>query len=103
MINITDFILQILKRDIDIPQVMNIDISEIVDYPPRLSIAAIQTASHFISPKVQVDGLDRECNFNLIPVPCKYNNNVYISVTLTSDVLVARVLIMETIILYIIF
>ena len=57
--------LQILKRDIDIP----VEIPDLIDYPPRLSIGA-QTAST-ASPRVQVDGLDRECVFNLIPIPCE--------------------------------
>ena len=59
--------MQILKRDIDIPT----EISDLIDYPPRLSIG-VQTAST-PSPKLQVDGLDRECFFNLIPIPCEYS------------------------------
>lgn len=61
---------QILKRDIHIPEILNIDIGQLVEYPPRLSIA-VQTTPAFTSPEIQVDGLDRKCGFNLIPIQSK--------------------------------
>ena len=63
------YILQILKRDVHVPEFMEVDISELVDYPPRLLIYVKPTecSSSSISspPEVQVLGLDRECSFKL--------------------------------------
>ena len=57
----TKLCLQILKRDIDIPQIMEGDL-KMLCYPPCLLI----TTSDFTSlPKITVKGLDRECGFNL--------------------------------------
>ena len=56
--------MQILKRDIQLPEVLNVEVSELNDYPPRLSITVRQT-DLTSSPEVQVIGLDRECFFAL--------------------------------------
>jgi hypothetical protein len=55
---------QILKRDIHLPESRGAEVSAVSGYPPRLSITA-QTSWDFTSPKIQVEGLDRECGFNL--------------------------------------
>ena len=46
---------------------MDVDISELIDYPPRLLIYVKQTecSSNLTQPEVQVVGLDRECSFEL--------------------------------------
>ena len=56
------------------PEWMDIEVSKLADYPPRLSIyVQRQNASNFISPEVKVKGLDIECCFNLVPViSCEY-------------------------------
>ena len=56
---------QILKRDIDIPM----EVPDLIHYPPKLAIA-VQTVST-PSPKLLIDGLDREFFFYLIPLPSK--------------------------------
>jgi hypothetical protein len=68
-------IMQILKRDIHLPESMDAEVSAVSGYPPRLSITA-QTRQDFTSPKIKVKGLDRECGFNLFlsPVQSEYQN-----------------------------
>jgi hypothetical protein len=58
--------MQILKREIHIPELMNIEVSELMDYPPRLFIYG-QLQEDAVSAEIEVDGLDVECHFNLIP------------------------------------
>ncbi len=41
------------------------EIPDVIGYPPRLLITA-RTNSDFTSPRIEVDGLDRECGFNLL-------------------------------------
>ena len=55
------------------PKLSKLDVKEVMGYPPRLSIA-VQTAPDFMSPEIQVDGLDRECGYNLLPIFCKINS-----------------------------
>ena len=61
---------QILKKEIHIPETLNLDVSELIDYPPRLLISfqTLQTATEPTPPTLQVEGLEVECNFALIPV-----------------------------------
>ena len=48
---------------------MNIAVSELLDYPPRLLIyIKHQAASNLSSPELEVNGLDRKCCFKLLPV-----------------------------------
>ena len=63
-------LLQILKEEIHIPETLNLDVSELIDYPPRLFISfqTPLTATEFTPPTLQVEGLKVECNFALIPV-----------------------------------
>ena len=56
-----NFVLQILKKDILIPETIDPDV---VGYPPRILITA-RTNVDFTSPKIHIEGLDRECGFNL--------------------------------------
>ena len=60
--------MQILKKDVHFPEIMHdVDISELIDYPPRLLIYVKQSecCSGDSQPEVQVIGLDRECSFEL--------------------------------------
>ena len=61
--------MQIFKRDILIPERMNIDVSEFKDYPPRLLIYVKQIEPSFVTsmspPELQIIGLDRECTFEV--------------------------------------
>ena len=65
--------LKILKRDVHIPEMLDVNISELVDYPPRLLIYITQTedCSSFSPPEVQVLGLDRECSLKLMTLSKK--------------------------------
>lgn len=67
--------LQMQKRDIDIPEFLNIEVSELTDYPPKFSIHMHQTSDHAHqtsdelgceSPKLLVQGLDIDCSFQLV-------------------------------------
>lgn len=55
------FVLQILKRDILMPETFG---GDLIDYPPRLYITA-RTNTELTLPEIYVNGLDRECGFNL--------------------------------------
>jgi hypothetical protein len=57
--------MQVLKEDIHLPESMNMEVSAVPDYPPRLLITA-RISQSFISPKIYVEGLNRECGFNLL-------------------------------------
>ena len=64
-----EFPFQILMKDIHIPETIG---TKAISYPPRILIRARAT-SDFTSPKIHVEGLDRECGFNLfIPDSSKY-------------------------------
>ena len=57
--------MQILRRDIHLPELMNVDVTDLADYPPKLLIYMQQVSANCSIPKVQVLGLDRECSFEL--------------------------------------
>ena len=61
--------MQIFKSDILIPELMKINVSEFMDYPPRLLVYVKQTESSSIAsmnpPELQIIGLDRECTFEV--------------------------------------
>lgn len=63
-------ILQILKDDIHLPELLNIKVSNFLDYPPKFLIYIKSTTITSGPPKLQVLGLDRECYFEL-PTPSK--------------------------------
>ena len=57
---------QILKRDILLPELLNIDVTEFTDYPPRLLIYLDKIKDDYtVAPKVDIIGLDRQCSFEL--------------------------------------
>ena len=58
-------LIQILKRDIHLPELINIDVQQLTNYPPRLLIYVQQISPEFSPPEVQVVGLDRKCSFEL--------------------------------------
>jgi hypothetical protein len=59
---------QIQKREIHIPEILNAEVSEVLDYPPKLFISMQQPAAPgFTSPEIQIGGLDVECCFSLVP------------------------------------
>ena len=65
-----DFTAQILKREIHLPELLRIKVSDLLDYPPKL-IAHIKAATGAASnpPELQVSGLDiGEFSFEL-PIP----------------------------------
>ena len=69
-----NFTAQILKREIHLPELLKIKVSDLLDYPPKLIAhikAATSTASN--SPELQVSGLDvGEFYFELpTPTPSK--------------------------------
>ena len=53
--------MQILRRDIHLPELKHFDITELADYPPRLLIYVQQISADCSIPEVQVLRLDREC------------------------------------------
>ena len=61
--------MQIFKRDILIPELMQISVSEFMDYPPRLLVYVKQTEPSSMAsmspPELQIIGLDRECTFEV--------------------------------------
>ena len=59
-----------MREEIHIPETLNLDVSELIDYPPRLLISyqIIQIATELTPPTLQVEGLKVECKFNLTPV-----------------------------------
>ena len=60
--------LQILKRNIHIPEELHRDISECPDYPPKLSIQyeSLDSTNERSNPiKLRVTGLDMEYSFNI--------------------------------------
>ena len=61
--------MQIFKRDILIPELMQISVSEFMDYPPRLLVYVKQTESSSMAslspPELQIIGLDQECTFEV--------------------------------------
>ena len=61
-------LIQILKREIDIPETMSMEVSQFEDYPPRLSVYVQQPAPSFTT-KIFVKGLDIEFCFNLVALP----------------------------------
>ena len=67
---------QIQRDEIDYPKLFQH--SHLVDYPPKLQIKA-EASPDCPSPKLHIEGLDKECGFDLIgvPVPCKKNNFAY--------------------------
>ena len=87
----TEVCLQILKRDIHIPEIMDTDVAL---YPPSLLITTL-TDSDFTptSPKIRVEGLDRECGFNLL-IPVSSNgliNGSYIYLILIFCIILVPV------------
>ena len=61
--------MQILKRDLDAPKLLNVAVNKLTDYPPKFTIYIIQTLNqtHSELPKLLVQGLDIEdCSFKLI-------------------------------------
>ena len=59
-----NFVLQILKEDIHIPEIMGADVTF---YPPRVFITSLADFDFTsTSPKICVKGLNRECGFNLL-------------------------------------
>ena len=54
--------LQILKRDIHVPEKRKIAVSQLLDYPPRLAIFAHNVPGQPL-PELQVMGLDIEHSF----------------------------------------
>lgn len=62
--------MQILRRDIHLPEEMNVDVSKLTDYPPRLLIYTIQHANDQSPPELQVSGLDIQHSFVL---PSKFH------------------------------
>ena len=61
---------QILKRDIHWPELRNVKVSKMRDYPPTIKIY-VQPASNMSLHELRVTGLDRECRFNIMPYSCK--------------------------------
>ena len=55
---VINFVLQILKKDIHIPETMGVEVVG-YSYPPRLLIAA-QSNLDFTSPKICVEGTGQE-------------------------------------------
>ena len=58
--------MQILRRDIHLPELKHFDITELADYPPRLLIYVQQVSADCSIPEVQVLGLNRDCSFELV-------------------------------------
>ena len=59
-----NFVLQILKEDIHIPEIMGADVAY---YPPSVFITSLADFDFTsTSPKICVKGLNRECGFNLL-------------------------------------
>ena len=69
-----NFVLQILKEDIHIPEIMGVDVAF---YPPSVFITSLADFDFTsTSPKICVKGLNRECGFNLLlPVSRKAKIN----------------------------
>ena len=57
----------------DLPNLFDVDLSELTDYPPKFSIFAHPThkATESVTPQLVVEGLDVECSFKIIiPSEC---------------------------------
>ena len=63
-------LVQILKRDIHLPELLSIKVSDLIDYPPKFIAHIKPSVKTSNPPKLQVIGLDRECYFEL-PTPSK--------------------------------
>ena len=61
---------QILKDDIHLPELLDFEVSDFHDYPPKILIYVQPTGIASVPPKLEIIGLDRECYFEL-PAPSK--------------------------------
>ena len=61
-------LLQILKRDIDWPEIMGFSIEDMTLQKLIIYIKNVKSSSRLMDkPKIQIIGLDRECTYNNLP------------------------------------
>ena len=57
--------MQIFKRDIHLPEALNVAVKDLPDYPPRVAVYAHPTSTNPSIPDIHVTGLDEDQLFSL--------------------------------------